>query len=66
MDVTINGAVEAFAEASSVADALAARGHDAKTVVVERNGEIIPAGAFSKTLLQPGDCLEIVHFVGGG
>ena len=66
MDVTINGETESLAATCSVADLLAARGHDAKRGVVERNGEILPREHFSQTMLCEADCLEIVHFVGGG
>ena len=66
MDVTVNGATEAIAEPCSVAELLAARGHDTARVVVERNGEILPRERFAQTLLCGGDSLEIVHFVGGG
>jgi thiamine biosynthesis protein ThiS len=37
-----------------------------KLVVVERNGSILNRSGFAETILQPGDVLEIVHFVGGG
>ena len=66
MDVTINGETESLAAACSVADLLNTRGHDAKRVVVERNGEILPREHFSQTILRETDNLEIVHFVGGG
>ena len=66
MDVTINGETETLAAACNVAELLAARGHDAKRVVVERNGEILPREHFSQTMLYEADNLEIVHFVGGG
>ncbi|WP_374289199.1 sulfur carrier protein ThiS [Desulfovibrio desulfuricans] len=66
MEVTINGETESFAKPCSVADMLAARGHDAQRVVVERNGRILPRELFSQTVLSQGDSLEIVHFVGGG
>jgi thiamine biosynthesis protein ThiS len=35
-------------------------------VAVEHNGEIIPRAVWAGTILQPGDRLEVVHFVGGG
>ncbi|WP_022657136.1 sulfur carrier protein ThiS [uncultured Desulfovibrio sp.] len=66
MYVIINGETETCAEAASVADLLQTRGHDPKTVVVEHNGNIVPAAAFAATPLRDGDRLEIVHFVGGG
>jgi len=35
-------------------------------VVVERNRDIVPRDTYSATLINDGDTLEIVHFVGGG
>ena len=66
MDVIVNGETETCTEAASVADLLQTRGHDPKTVVVEHNGNIVPADAFAATQLHGGDVLEIVQFVGGG
>ena len=66
MDVIVNGETETCTEAASVADLLQTRGHDPKTVVVEHNGNIVPADAFAATHLHGGDVLAIVQFVGGG
>jgi thiamine biosynthesis protein ThiS len=35
-------------------------------VAVELNREIVPRNRWPETLLNDGDKLEIVHFVGGG
>ncbi len=35
-------------------------------VAVEQNGEIVPRTTWHETVLQDGDKLEVVHFVGGG
>lgn len=35
-------------------------------VAVERNGEIVPRRLYEETVLQDGDTVEIVSFVGGG
>jgi thiamine biosynthesis protein ThiS len=35
-------------------------------VVVERNRDIVPRDSYNATLIDDGDTLEIVHFVGGG
>jgi thiamine biosynthesis protein ThiS len=35
-------------------------------VAVERNLEIVPRRNWEQTMVQPGDRLEVVHFVGGG
>jgi len=33
---------------------------------VERNEAIVPRSTYAQTLLESGDALEIVHFIGGG
>ena len=66
MDVIVNGETETCAKNTSLADLLHQRGHTAKTVVTELNGQIVPHEARQTTLLREGDRLEIVHFVGGG
>jgi thiamine biosynthesis protein ThiS len=35
-------------------------------VAVERNREIASRSTWAETVIQPGDHLEVVHFVGGG
>ena len=35
-------------------------------IAVERNGEIIPKTSYQDIILQDGDVLEVVSFVGGG
>ena len=35
-------------------------------VAVEHNGQIVPRSEWVGTLLNGGDRLEVVHFVGGG
>jgi sulfur carrier protein len=35
-------------------------------VAVEHNGEIVPRSGWTETVLNVGDRLEVVHFVGGG
>ncbi|SMO49893.1 sulfur carrier protein ThiS [Melghirimyces algeriensis] len=37
-----------------------------RTVVVEKNREILDLDKHGDVLLKDGDCLEIVQFVGGG
>ena len=67
MDITINGALEAFPLSPlTVKDLLAARQLLGKRVAVERNGEIVPRSQHATTALESGDRLEIVVAVGGG
>lgn len=35
-------------------------------IAIERNGEIVPRGTWSNVMLESGDKLEVVQFVGGG
>lgn len=40
--------------------------YDCDLIAVERNGSIIKRNDYDKTVLQDGDTVEIVQFVGGG
>ena len=63
--VQING--ELFPAAGmTLVDHLASAGYDPQRVAVERNGEIVPRSRYGETVLQNGDRIEIVRFVGGG
>lgn len=65
MELIINGTAEK-GDFSTVLALLEARGHAPKAVVVELNGEILPAADFAGRTLADGDTVEIVQFVGGG
>nr|WP_294680568.1 sulfur carrier protein ThiS [uncultured Anaerotignum sp.] len=63
--VKING--ESLAAAGkTVADYLETTDFNPKRIAVERNGEIVPKAAYNETILQDGDVVEVVNFVGGG
>ncbi|MCD8152485.1 MAG: sulfur carrier protein ThiS [Clostridiales bacterium] len=63
--VKINGeACEAAGRA--LRDYLASAGYDEKRVAVERNGAIVPKAEYADTVLEDGDEIEVVSFVGGG
>ena len=63
--VKING--EALAVAGkTLAEYLAGTDYNPKRIAVERNGEIVPKAAYGETILQDGDVIEVVNFVGGG
>lgn len=40
--------------------------YDCDLIAVERNGSIVKRSDYDKTVLQDGDTVEIVQFVGGG
>ncbi len=66
LTLTLNGDPRTFDAAMTVAGLLAKIGLDTRKVAVERNEEIVPRSAYGETWLEPGDALEIVHFIGGG
>jgi thiamine biosynthesis protein ThiS len=66
MQLVINGEQRAVAHSETVELLLAELGLDARAVVVELNRVIIRRPALASTPLAEGDCVEIVHFVGGG
>ena len=63
--VKINGN-EVLCEGSSLAEYLAGTRYDVRRIAVERNGEIVPKSQYESTVLEDGDVVEIVSFVGGG
>lgn len=64
--VLLNGEGTDAPEGATIADFLDQLGLGRKGLGVERNREIVAKSRFDSTILQPGDQLEIVHFVGGG
>ena len=63
--VKINGE-ELNIAGKTLAEYLAATNYDPKRIAVERNGDIVPKAKYGETILQDGDNIEIVSFVGGG
>ena len=63
--VKINGA-PVDAAGQTLAAYLAEAGYDLQRIAVERNGEIVPRAQYGGTVLQEGDTVEVVRFVGGG
>lgn len=67
MELMINGNQKHVqAELNTVAKLLASLQLAQKTVIVERNQQILQKEDHPYTALADGDVLEIVHFVGGG
>ena len=63
--VTINGKQVEAAGMTILAD-LEEAGYSPDRVVVEKNLEIIPREALGASLLEDGDSVEVLRFVGGG
>lgn len=63
--VKVNGVAMEIA-GSTVAEYLATTNYDPKRIAVERNGDIVFKSQYDVTVLEDGDSLEVVSFVGGG
>ncbi|MFQ6045705.1 MAG: sulfur carrier protein ThiS [Gemmatimonadales bacterium] len=64
--VVVNGEERQLPREQSVLELLAALDLDPRAVVVELNREIVRRPALQNTVLEDGDRIELVHFVGGG
>ena len=60
------GGQHALTAPTSLKAFLVESGYDITRIVVELNLAIVPKADYDKTILNDGDSLEIVHFVGGG
>ncbi len=63
--VKVNGE-ELNVAGKTIAEYLATTNYDPKKIAVERNGDIVFKSQYSETILQNGDSIEVVSFVGGG
>jgi thiamine biosynthesis protein ThiS len=66
VELVVNGQRETLVQEMSLADFVASKGFKRAVVVVERNQKIVANSDWDTTVLQDGDSLEIVSFVGGG
>lgn len=66
IDVVINGETRTVPQGTTVAALIGELGLGDRRIAVERNREIVPRAEHATTVLDGGDCLELVTFVGGG
>ena len=66
MQIWINEEPQEVKDGVTLQGLLNELGFDAATVVVEKDGAIVARDAFAATVLNAGNRLEIVRFVGGG
>jgi thiamine biosynthesis protein ThiS len=64
--VRVNGEDLRFPRGASISSLLERLKVSTPRVAVERNREIVPKASYPSTLLEDGDSLEVVEFVGGG
>ncbi len=66
VDVMVNGEPRAVARGATLLELLQSLALDPRAVVVERNRTIVRRPALGVVTVEPGDAIELVHFVGGG
>ncbi len=66
MVITLNGERFEIERPVSVSDLLATLAIDERRVAVEHNLTILKRQTFTSVLVDEGDTIEIVNFVGGG
>ena len=66
MTITLNGEPYEIPERLSVSALLARLRIDSRRVAVEHNLAVVRRTAFDETVIDGGDSIEIVNFVGGG
>ncbi len=66
MKITLNGDPYETSGPATIQDLLDRLGIDARRVAVEHNLMVLKRTAFDATMIQDGDTVEIVNFVGGG
>ncbi len=66
MQIFLNGESMDLADGTSVEALVLSMTDDPRGIAIERNLEIVPKAEHGETVLQDGDRLEVVQFVGGG
>lgn len=66
MQIVLNGETREVADGMNVEALVLTLADDPRGVAIERNLEIVPKAEHGSTILQDGDRLEVVQFVGGG
>jgi len=66
MQLAVNGQMQESNDDITLLEYLQGNGIDMNAVVVEHNRSVVKADDFGTTVLNDGDVLEILQFVGGG
>lgn len=66
MNITLNGEERQVEAGANVAALLKSLNLHTGKVAVERNLCIVPRSQYGETVLEEGDKIEIVRFIGGG
>jgi sulfur carrier protein len=66
MEITLNGQIREVPEAITARQLIAMLELEGRRLAMEVNQEVVPRSHFDEHRLKQGDCIEIVHAIGGG
>jgi len=66
MEITVNGETKEIAPKTTLVSLITDMGLNPDTVVIECDGKIIKRDEYDSLVLQEGNVLELIRFVGGG
>ncbi|ACV59488.1 sulfur carrier protein ThiS [Alicyclobacillus acidocaldarius] len=66
MRIRLNGKDVSLPDGMTLRDLVRQYELDGEPVAIERNGQIVDRQAFEAEVIQDGDVIEMVRFVGGG
>ncbi|NLI81366.1 MAG: sulfur carrier protein ThiS [Deltaproteobacteria bacterium] len=66
MQISVNGKLQDVEDPTTIAGLLQKLGIDSRSVVVEKNLQIVHRAALEQETVREGDSIEIIRFVGGG
>ncbi len=66
MKIILNGEEVLLEGKLNVASLIEKYSLDKRKIAVERNLEIVPRSSFEEVMVDEGDRIEIIHFIGGG
>ncbi|WP_206885417.1 sulfur carrier protein ThiS [Alicyclobacillus mali (ex Roth et al. 2021)] len=66
MRIHLNGKEVSLPDGMTLRDLVRHYDLDGEPVAIERNGQVVDQQAFEAEVIQEGDVIEMVRFVGGG
>lgn len=64
--IQLNGKEVELERSVTLEELVVQQGFVIAQIAVEKNGEIIPKSTYNEEVVQAGDVIEVVSFVGGG
>ena len=64
--INLNGKITEIIENSSISNLIDDLGYDVKKIAIEKNLDIIFPDQYQSEIINEGDQIEMIHFIGGG